>query len=230
LSGPVTIEITFGFPDSKRRDVDSLKKPILSALARFGVIENDSAKIVRDLQLHIGVGFIGTRIEVAPHPIFAYRVGECVRTAKGVGRISGIERHEIKGVQVELLVIQLPNARLLVPRDRVEDLRPLASSTTIANALAALGTKPRSLRKSWLAAAPVYRRRLQSGDPVVVATVVRDLYGSLPGTEATTFFENALKDLAGEVAAVEEITTAEATYKIQSALGRPPFARPGKAS
>jgi CarD family transcriptional regulator len=224
----VTIEITFGFPDARRRDIESLKKPILKALAKFKVIENDSAEIVRDLQLHIGAGFVGARIEVAPYLVCAFKVGECVRTAQGVGRISGIERREIKGVQVELLVIQLPNARLLVPRDRVEDLRPLASSTTIANALAVLGTKPRSLRGSWLAAAPVYRRRLQSGDPVVVATVVRDLYGSLPGTEATYFFENALKDLAGEVAAVEQITIAEATYKIQSALGRPPFARPGK--
>jgi CarD family transcriptional regulator len=227
LSGPVTIEITFGFPDSKRRDVDSLKRPILNALARFGVIENDSAKIVRDLQLHVGADFIGVRIEVASHSVFPYQMGECVRTAQGIGRISGIERYEVKGVQVELLAIQLPNARLLVPRDRIEDLRPLASSATILNALAVLGTKPRSLRGPWLAAASVYRRRLQTGDPVVVATVVRDLYGSLPGTEATTFFEIALEDLAREVAAVEEITTAEATYKIRNALGRPPFSRPG---
>lgn len=226
--GAVTIEITFGFPDSRRRDLDSLKKPILNALAKFGIIENDSAKIVRDLQLRIGAGFIGARIEISPSVVCAFQVGETVVTTQGVGRVSGIERHEVKGVRVELLAIELPNGRLLVPKDRVENLRPLASRATIANALSVLGTKPRSLRGPWLAAAQVYRRRLQSGDPLSVATVVRDLYGSVSASEAATFFEGALEHLAREVAAVERITIPEATNKIKKALGRTRFNGPGK--
>lgn len=50
ISGPVRVEIRAGRP-SRRRDLDNLAKPCLDALVEFGVIPDDSDRVVREIIL-----------------------------------------------------------------------------------------------------------------------------------------------------------------------------------
>jgi hypothetical protein len=54
------------------------------------------------------MGFVGARIEVTPCPGMRLAVGDHIGTAHGVGRVAGIERYKVVGVEVELYRIDLP--------------------------------------------------------------------------------------------------------------------------
>ena len=98
----------------------------------------------------------------------------------GVGQVTGIENFEIAGEKLKLFVISFERERmtLKVPITKVKEsgLRKLASRKVIENALKALKGRVRVKRTMWSRRAQEYEAKINSGDPVQIAEVVRDLH------------------------------------------------------
>lgn len=149
-----------------------------------------------------------------------------VYPAHGVGRVKGIETHNIAGEDVSLYAITFDEARmtLKVPVQKVGNsgLRRLSSNDRIDAAMDTLKGKAKVSRKMWSRRAQEYEAKINSGDPVEIATVVRDLYRGEDQPEQSyserQIYQAALERLAREVAAVESIEQDKATQKVEGVL------------
>ena len=85
-------------------------------------------------------------------------------------------------------------------------------------ALETLRGKSKSKRTMWSRRAQEYEAKINSGDPVAIAEVVRDLYRSQSQSDQSyserQIYEQALERLANELAAVDKIKSEEATTKL----------------
>lgn len=151
-----------------------------------------------------------------------------VYPAHGVGRVAGIETHTIAGQEVTLYAITFEKERMTlkvpVGKARNSGLRRLSSRDRIKEALETLQGKSKIRRTMWSRRAQEYEAKINSGDPVSIAEVVRDLYR---GTEQSDqsyserqIYQAALERLARELAAVERIDELRATERLESVLTR----------
>ena len=144
----------------------------------------------------------------------------------GVGRVVSVETQAIGGAEIELFVISFERDRmtLRVPVGKVRNsgLRRLANKTLMETALSTLQGRARVKRTMWSRRAQEYEAKINSGDPVSIAEVVRDLHRSTSQPEQSyserQIYEQALERLACELAAVEQIDTAVATQKLEQLL------------
>jgi CarD family transcriptional regulator len=144
----------------------------------------------------------------------------------GVGYIRAIERQEVAGSQVELFVISFEKDKmtLRVPVSRAEQvgLRKLSSSKIMNSALATLKGRARVKRTMWSRRAQEYEAKINSGDPVSIAEVVRDLHRNANQPDQSyserQIYEAALERLARELAAVEKIDEDAATERLEKTL------------
>jgi len=151
-----------------------------------------------------------------------------VYPAHGVGRVEGIDSYSIGGQSVELysIMFEQDRMRLKVPvnKARSSGLRRLSSRDRIREALSTLQGKSRVRRVMWSRRAQEYESKINSGDPVSIAEVVRDLYRGADQPEHSyserQIYQAALERLARELAAVEKIDQAKATQKLESVLSR----------
>ena len=101
-------------------------------------------------------------------------------------------------------------------------MRALATTQTIAEALKTLGGRARIKRAMWSRRAQEYEMKINSGDPVSIAEVLRDLKRSNDDTEQSyserQIYQSALERLAREVAAVEKITEIEAAERLENMI------------
>ena len=149
-----------------------------------------------------------------------------VYPAHGVGKVLEIETRDISGHTVELYVISFERDRmtLRVPVDKVDNsgLRRLSTKKIMETALTTLKGKARVKRTMWSRRAQEYEAKINSGDPVSIAEVVRDLYRGEAQQEQSyserQIYEQALERLAHEVAAVENIQHDKATKKLEKLL------------
>jgi CarD family transcriptional regulator len=150
-----------------------------------------------------------------------------VYPAHGVGQIEGIETHTIGGMDVSLYAISFEKdrMRLKIPVMKANDagLRKLSSSDRMDDAIKTLKGKSRVRRTMWSRRAQEYETKINSGDPVAIAEVLRDLKRSNDDTEQSyserQIYQSALERLAREVAAVEKITEVKATEQLEGILG-----------
>ena len=151
--------------------------------------------------------------------------------AHGVGLVERIAVEEVSGYSLDLVHIVFDEARLTlrVPTTKVRSigLRRIASQKMIDEALAVLKGRARQSKVMWSRRAQDYQAKINSGDPRVVAEVVRDL-GRNAASGAGSFsgrrlYEAALDRLAGEVAAVrgvaKEAAVATITARLASTAG-----------
>jgi CarD family transcriptional regulator len=146
----------------------------------------------------------------------------------GVGRVKDIITQDFSGVKLSLVVVHFEKSRLTlrVPMDKVEvsGLRKLASPDTISSAIKTLKSKPQVKRSMWSRRAQEYETKINSGDPVSIAEVVRDLHRGANRAEQSyserQIYEQALGRLASEYAAIEAIAEADAEAKIENILGK----------
>ena len=144
----------------------------------------------------------------------------------GVGRVVSVETQAIGGTEIELFVIRFERDRmtLCVPVSKVRNsgLRRLANKKLMETALSTLRGRARVKRTMWSRRAQEYEAKINSGDPVSIAEVVRDLHRSASQPEQSyserQIYEQALERLACELAAVEQIDTAAATQKLEQLL------------
>jgi CarD family transcriptional regulator, regulator of rRNA transcription len=144
----------------------------------------------------------------------------------GVGRVQGIEKQEISGQALRLIVIKFEKDRmtLRVPVGKAEEsgLRKLSSRKMMDSALATLKGRSRVRRTMWSRRAQEYEAKINSGDPVSIAEVVRDLHRNADQPDQSyserQMYQAALDRLARELAAVEKIDETAAANKLEEML------------
>jgi CarD family transcriptional regulator len=153
-----------------------------------------------------------------------------VYPAHGVGQIVAIEEQEVAGARLELFVINFVKDKmtLRVPTSKVTSvgMRKLAETPMIRRALDTLKGRARIKRTMWSRRAQEYDAKINSGDIVAIAEVVRDLYRSETQPEQSyserQLYEAALDRLSREISAVQRITETEAVKEIEAALAKGP--------
>ncbi len=144
----------------------------------------------------------------------------------GVGRVQGVKKQEISGHSLELIIIKFEKDRmtLRVPVEKatVSGLRKLSSRKMMDAAMATLKGRSRVKRTMWSRRAQEYEAKINSGDPVSIAEVVRDLHrGSDQPDQSYSerqMYQAALDRLARELAAVEKIDEMTAAHKLEELL------------
>ncbi|MCZ6605884.1 MAG: CarD family transcriptional regulator [Alphaproteobacteria bacterium] len=156
-----------------------------------------------------------------------YGVGDfVVYPTHGVGRVTGVEKQEISGQKLTLIVIHFEQERmtLRVPIDKadVSGLRKLSNRKIIDTALKTLKGRSRAKRTMWSRRAQEYEAKINSGDPVLIAEVVRDLHRGADQPDQSyserQMYQAALERLARELAAVEKIDDEAASEKLEKLL------------
>jgi CarD family transcriptional regulator len=136
-----------------------------------------------------------------------------VYPAHGVGQINGIETQEVAGISLEVYVITFDHEKmtLRVPTKKAKTagLRPLANNDVVSSALTTLKGRARVKRTMWSRRAQEYEAKINSGDLISIAEVVRDLHRAENQPEQSyserQLYESALDRMAREVAAIEQI-------------------------
>ena len=164
-----------------------------------------------------------------PQQRHGFRTNEyIVYPAHGVGRIVSIEEQEIAGAKLELFVINFEKDKmtLRVPTAKLQSvgMRKLAEEKIVKKALGTLKGKARVKRTMWSRRAQEYEAKINSGDLISIAEVVRDLHRASGQPEQSyserQLYEAALGRMAREVAAVERIDEDAAVKRLETALQR----------
>ncbi len=151
-----------------------------------------------------------------------------VYPAHGVGQIVGIEEQEIAGMSLELFVITFEKDKmtLRVPTGKLESvgMRKLADEDIVKKAMDTLKGRARVKRTMWSRRAQEYEAKINSGDLISIAEVVRDLYRSETQPEQSyserQLYEAALDRMAREIAAVDRLDERGAVQKITDVLSK----------
>ena len=158
-----------------------------------------------------------------------FKIGELVvYPAHGVGKISNVEEQEIAGVKLELYIVDFEKEklRLKVPTNRAEQkgMRHLADRSMVEQAMKVIRGRARIKRTMWSRRAQEYDAKINSGDMISVAEVVRDLYRSDRQPEQSyserQLFEQALARFARELAAVRKVDEDQCIRELGEYLAR----------
>lgn len=159
----------------------------------------------------------------------AFTTGDhVVYPTHGVGKVLGLEDQEIAGEQLELIIIEFDKDRMIlrVPTTKasLSGLRQLSTPDQMKEALKTLKGKSRVRRTMWSRRAQEYEAKINSGDPVAIAEVVRDLFRNANQPDQSyserQLYQAALDRLGRELAAVEAIEDDEATGKLEDILNK----------
>ena len=148
-----------------------------------------------------------------------------VYPAHGVGQILAIEEQEIAGATLELFVINFTKDKmtLRVPTAKVINvgMRKLSEPSLVKRALDTLKGRARVKRTMWSRRAQEYEAKINSGDIVAIAEVVRDLFRSESQPEQS-YSERQLDRVSREIAVVQHVTETEAVKDIEANLAKSP--------
>jgi CarD family transcriptional regulator len=156
-----------------------------------------------------------------------FKVGDfVVYPTHGVGRIQKIDEQEVAGIKLELFVIGFEKDKMIlrVPtmKAKAVGMRKLSSPDVVATALNTLRGRARIKRTMWSRRAQEYEAKINSGDLVSIAEVVRDLHRATGQPEQSyserQLYEAALARMAREVAAIERIDEPSAVKRVEGAL------------
>jgi CarD family transcriptional regulator len=158
-----------------------------------------------------------------------FKVGDSVvYPAHGVGEIIEVETESIAGISIQVYVVSFPHDKMVlrvpVKRAIATGLRALVSKDSVAKIYKVLqGRVSKITNKMWNRRAQEYEAKINSGDITAVAEVIRDLHKD-SNTDRSyserTIYESALNRLAGELAALENITVSAAVEKLASILDK----------
>jgi CarD family transcriptional regulator len=144
----------------------------------------------------------------------------------GVGQVICLEQREIAGQALELFVIHFDRDRmtLRVPigKANAAGLRKLSTRKVMDNALSTLKGRARVKWTMWSRRAQEYEAKINSGNPVAIAEVVRDLYPNVGQPDQSfserQIYEAAFERLVAELAALENIDKVRASEKLSELL------------
>ncbi len=156
-------------------------------------------------------------------PVVSFNSGEyVVYPTHGVGKVTNIAKQTIAGSELELLVVNFDKDKmtLRVPMTKLDKvgLRKIADDTTMKEHFATQKGKPRVKKVMWSRRAQEYENKINSGNPVAVAEVIRDLYRNENLAEQSyserQIYEHALERLASEVAVFDNSSVEDASKKL----------------
>ena len=144
----------------------------------------------------------------------------------GVGKVERIATEEIAGHKLELIHITFEENRMTlrvpVAKARTAGLRKLATRKMFDEALAVLRGRARIKRTMWSRRAQEYEAKINSGDPLAIAEVVRDLHRNAGQPDQSfserQIYEAAMDRLAAELGALDRIDKAAAAVKLADFL------------
>lgn len=145
----------------------------------------------------------------------------------GVGQVSGITSTVVGGQSLDLIAINFDKEKLTlkIPLQNTErtGLRALASKDVMELAEGILKSKSKANKRAqWTKRAQEYNLKINSGDPLAVAEVLRDLYKHPSKGEQTyserQLYEQAMARFAPEFAAVHQLLEKDVVAKIETIL------------
>ena len=158
-----------------------------------------------------------------------FKLGDAVvYPAHGVGVIENVETQTIAGMEIQLYAIRFEKDRMLLKipvfKAKASGLRKLCSTDRLKDAMKTLQGRAKIKRTMWSRRAQEYEMKINSGDPVSIAEVLRDLKRSNDDHEQSyserQIYQSALERLAREVAAVQKITELQAAEQLEKMLGK----------
>lgn len=169
-------------------------------------------------------------IQIMPTKKQEFKTGQyVVYPTQGVGKLLRVEEQVVGDQKIKMLVIDFErnHMTLRVPVERAElsGLRPLTTTKKMDEAIAAARGKAGAKRMIWARRAAQYEENINSGDPMKLAEVVRDLQRR--SSEDTMTFSarqlylRALERMAQEFAVLHKLDLDAASDKIEDILGIP---------
>ncbi len=151
-----------------------------------------------------------------------------VYPSHGVGKVIGVETLQMDSSNIEFINIEFCHDRmtLSVPADKASDsgLRRLSSHEQMRDMLRILRGKSRIKRTMWARRAQEYESKINSGDPIAIAEVVRDLFRGVTQPDQTyserQLYRAALQRLAREYAVVKAMQETEAFSALEDILNK----------
>jgi CarD family transcriptional regulator len=155
-----------------------------------------------------------------------FNVGErVVYPSHGVGEIMSIEIQAVGGMELQVYVISFPQDKMVlrvpVTRAAASGLRCISDKSDINRIYETLQGKPRQGNRMWSRRAQEYEGKINSGNIVAVAEVVRDLYKNVDSDRSyseRTIYESAINRLSSELSILESLTQEDAILKLVDVL------------
>ncbi|MGC6535595.1 MAG: CarD family transcriptional regulator [Parvibaculales bacterium] len=169
------------------------------------------------------------KTETVRRSALGFRVNEfVVYPAHGVGQITEIATQEIAGMELDLFVVNFDKEKMVlrVPLNKAKEIgmRKLADSKVMDGAIKTLKGRARVKRTMWSRRAQEYEAKINSGDLIAIAEVVRDLFRNENQPEQSyserQLYEAALERMAREVATIDKSTEDEAIVKLEAILAK----------
>lgn len=157
-----------------------------------------------------------------------FKIGDfVVYPTHGLGVVKEITKQKFGNQNIEFIVVAFDKTRmtLRIPTDKVEvsGLRKISSEREMRSAVNLIKTPPKIKRMMWSRRAAEYEDKINSGNPVAIAEVVRDLHcrASLKTEQSFSerqIYEQALQRLADEYAVIFEVPSQEAVEKMEKIM------------
>ena len=156
-------------------------------------------------------------------PSLTFNAGEyVVYPTHGVGKVADVTKQNIAGSELELLVVNFDKDKmtLRIPTSKIQHvgLRKISDDKTMNEAFATLKGKAKVRKIMWSRRAQEYENKINSGNPVAIAEVIRDLYRNENIAEQSyserQIYEQALDRLASEVAVFDNTSIEAANKKL----------------
>ncbi len=149
-----------------------------------------------------------------------------VYPAHGVGGIEAVEEQAIGGMAFTVYVVKFEKDKMIlripVKTATKSGLRKLCTVDDLKRVRLTLRGKARTSRGMWSRRAKEYESKINSGNILSLAEVVRDLHKNIDDPDRSyserMIYENALNRLVGEVAAIENLDHSEAVHNVVSTI------------
>ena len=208
------------------------KKPAPKAAAKKSATKAPAAKPMAKKPAKAAAKTAATQSPAKKQPrrsANGFRINEfIVYPAHGVGQIIGITDQEIAGMSLELFVVNFEKEKMVlrVPLEKAKQvgMRKLADNSVLEGAMKTLRGRARVKRTMWSRRAQEYEAKINSGDLIAIAEVVRDLFRNENQPEQSyserQLYEAALERMAREVATVNKTTDDEAILSLEAILAK----------
>ncbi|MBR1825729.1 MAG: CarD family transcriptional regulator [Alphaproteobacteria bacterium] len=162
-------------------------------------------------------------------PSLTFNAGEyVVYPTHGVGKVSDITKQNIAGTELEMLIVNFDKDKmtLRIPTAKISNvgLRKIADEKTMEEAFNTLKGKAKIRKIMWSRRAQEYENKINSGNPIAIAEVIRDLYRSENIAEQSyserQIYEQAVDRLASEVSIFSNCSIDEANKKLNDILSK----------
>ena len=162
-------------------------------------------------------------------PTLTFNTGEyVVYPTHGVGKVSDIAKQNIGGTELEMLVVSFDKdkMKLLLPTTKIPNvgLRKISDEKTMEEAFNTLKGKAKVRKIMWSRRQQEYENKINSGNPVAIAEVIRDLYRSENIADQSyserQIYEQAVDRLASEVSIYSNCSIEDANKKLNDILSK----------